>query len=108
MRQAGVHFLDFSRVVLIRALAGPIKSTFRSSFVVGNLVREEARTYFFDYVLPFRKHRTLDEQTWARVYEVCGGNPGLLQNCANEATARGSWAKGAACSPHKLRSRVSS
>jgi len=28
---------------------------------------------------------------WERVYEVCGGNPGLLYICASDAAAFGSW-----------------
>ena len=28
---------------------------------------------------------------WDRIYEVCGGNPGLLYICAGDAAAFGSW-----------------
>ena len=75
--------------------AGPIKSPFRSSFVLGNLSREEARTYFFDYLLPFRKHPCGASEAWERVYKVCGGNPGLLLKCTSKATALKSWELGA-------------
>ncbi len=85
------------------ARAGPIKSPFRDSFVLGNLTREEARTYFFDYVLPFRMHPPGASEAWERVYEVCGGNPGELLKCAGNAAARGSWDKGALCG-HMLHS----
>ncbi len=77
-------------------LAGPIKGPFRSSFVVGNLSREEARTYFFEHILPFRKHAPRGEsEAWERVYDVCGGNPGVLQLCASKAAALRSWELGA-------------
>ena len=77
------------------ARAGPIKGPFRSSCVLGNLSREEARTYFFVYVLPFRKHPPGETEAWERVYDVCGGNPGLLQLCASKAAALRSWELGA-------------
>ena len=63
--------------------------------MVGNLSREEARKYFFDYVLPFRQHPCGADAAWERVYEVCGGNPGLLQTCAGKAAALRSWEHGA-------------
>jgi len=31
---------------------------------------------------------------WLRVYEVCGGNIGLLERCARHAKIEGSWEKG--------------
>ena len=62
---------------------------------MGNLSREEAHTYFFNYVLPFRKHPCGADAAWERVYEVCGGNPGLLQTCAGKAAALNSWEHGA-------------
>ncbi len=65
--------------------------------MVGNLTREEARTYFFDYVLPFCKHPPGANEAWERVYEVCGGNPGLLLKCAGDGLAHGSWENGALC-----------
>jgi hypothetical protein len=65
--------------------------------VLGNLSREEARTYFFDYVLPFRNHQPGASEAWERVYEVCGGNPGLLLKCAGKAAALSSWELGALC-----------
>jgi hypothetical protein len=78
------------------ARAGPIKGPFRTPCVLGNLSREEARTYFFDYVLPFRKHAPSSaSEMWERVYDVCGGNPGLLQLCASKAAALRSWELGA-------------
>ena len=78
------------------ARTGPIKGPFRSSRVLGNLSREEARTYFFEHILPFRKHAPSSaSEAWERVYDVCGGNPGLLQLCASEAAALRSWEHGA-------------
>jgi hypothetical protein len=60
------------------------------------LSREEAHTFFFDYVLPFRMHAPSSaSEAWERVYEVCGGNPGLLQTCAGKAAALNSWEHGA-------------
>jgi hypothetical protein len=79
------------------ALAGPIKRSFCSSFMVGNLTREEARTYFFDYVLPFRELPPGANEKWERVYDVCGGNPGDLRNCALEVAKFRSWELGALC-----------
>jgi len=64
--------------------------------VLGNLSCEEARTYFFDYVLPFRKHAPSSaSEAWERIYRTCGGNPGLLQLCASKAAALRSWELGA-------------
>jgi hypothetical protein len=78
------------------ARAGPIKGPFRTSCVLGNLSREEARTYFFEHILPFRKHAPSSaSEAWERVYDVCGGNPGLLQLCVSEAAALRSWEHGA-------------
>ena len=62
---------------------------------MGNLSREEARKYFVNYVLPFRKHPPGANEAWERVYEVCGGNPGLLLKCTSKATALKSWELGA-------------
>ena len=75
--------------------AGSIKEEFRSSFVLGNLGREEAHAFFFGYVVPFFKNMPPQEpDTWDRVHSVCGGNPGLLRKCATEVSALGSWEKG--------------
>ena len=63
--------------------------------MLGNLSHEDARTYFFDYVLPFRKHPPGETEAWKRVYDVCGGNPGVLQLCASKAAALRSWELGA-------------
>ena len=81
------------------AVAGPIKGPFRVSRVVGNLTRKEAHTYFFDYVLPSCKHPRGANESWQRVYDVCGGNPGLLLICASEASAFDSWELGESCVP---------
>ena len=64
-------------------------------FWMGNLSRDEARTFFFDYVLPHYEHPPGEKEAWDRVYEVCGGNPGLLAKCAGAAAARASWNLGA-------------
>ena len=79
------------------AFAGPIKRPFRSSFVLGNLSREEARTCFFDYVLPSCQLPPGANEAWERVYEVCGGNPGELGTCAFEVAMFNSWELGALC-----------
>jgi hypothetical protein len=79
--------------------AGPITEPFRASCVVGNLSREEAHTYFFDHVLRSRNHPPLEKEAWPRVYEVCGGNPGLLQMCVTASIRLMSWEKGAECIP---------
>jgi hypothetical protein len=63
--------------------------------VVGNLTREEARTYFFDYVLPSCKLPPCANEAWGRVYEVCGGNPKELGTCAFEVAKFSSWKLGA-------------
>ena len=82
---------------LPRALVGPIKAPFRSSFVVGNLAREEARTFFLEYVVPFHALPPGASEAWERVYEVCGGNPQLLLMCVGDAAAYCSWELGALC-----------
>jgi hypothetical protein len=44
------------------------------------------------YVLPRFSGAPPDAcSAWGRVYEVCGGNPGLLYICASDAAAFGSW-----------------
>ena len=63
--------------------------------MVGNLTREEARIYFFKYVLPFHKLPPGANEAWERVYEVCGGCPGELGNCALEAAKNCDWDLGA-------------
>ena len=65
--------------------------------MVGNLASGEARTCFFDYILPFCKLPPGADAAWERVYEVCGGNPGLLRSCALEVTKFSSWKLGASC-----------
>ena len=78
-------------------LAGPIQTPFVSSVVVGNLNAEEARTFFMKHVAPFRKLPPGAHEAWPRVYEVCGGNPGLLRKCASEVARFRSWELGALC-----------
>jgi hypothetical protein len=77
------------------ARAGPIKGPFRTSCVLGNLSGKEAHSYFFNYVSPFHKHPPGATEAWERVYDVCGGNPGLLQLCASTAARFDSWELGA-------------
>ncbi len=90
--------LRLFHVSLLSLCAGPIKDPFRTSFVVGNLTGEEARTYFFDYVLPSAcKLPPGANEAWERVYEVCGGNPGLLGTCAFEVAKFSSWELGTQC-----------
>ena len=66
--------------------------------MVGNLCESEAKSFFETIVLPrfpgSLSHSCTDE-AWSRVYEVCGGNPGALASCAQEAHARRSWSSGA-------------
>jgi hypothetical protein len=59
------------------------------------LTCEEARTYFLEYVLPSCKIPPGANEAWERVYEVCGGNPGLLGTCAFEVAKFNSWELGA-------------
>jgi hypothetical protein len=61
---------------------------------MGDLSSEEARTFLFDHVLPsFPKAVPGASAAWERVYQVCGGNPGMLRNCAGEASVMG-WDRG--------------
>ena len=62
---------------------------------MGNLSREEARTFFFDHVLS-SKEAPGSSEAWDRVYEVCGGNPGALRNCAVNALTM-DWDEGEPC-----------
>ena len=91
--------LGFPIFIAYPAVTGPIKGPFRDIFVVGNLTREEARTYFFDYVMPFHEHPPGANEAWERVYEVCGGNPGLLGSCALKVAKFSSWELGASRMP---------
>ena len=78
--------------------AGPVKEDFRSTIVLGNLARDEAHALFLNYALPSITHLPPAEtDTFARVYEVCGGNPGLLNKCATEVAAKGCWEEGMYC-----------
>jgi hypothetical protein len=64
---------------------------------MGNLSFEEARTFLFDHVLPSYPLAVPGAiEAWKHVYEVCGGNPGMLRNCAGEASAFG-WDAGELC-----------
>ena len=65
--------------------------------MVGNLDREQAHTFFVNFVLPSNTHPPGADKAWQRVYEVCGGNPGLLFKCAGEAAAYDCWVKGTFC-----------
>jgi hypothetical protein len=85
-------------VAYSRSSAGPIKGPFRKSIVLGNLCEPEAKSFFETIVLPrFPSSLSLScsDEVWSRVYEVCGGNPGALASCAQEAHARRSWSSGA-------------
>ena len=62
---------------------------------MGNLSREDARTFFFDHVLSSKAAPGASE-AWDRVYEVCGGNPGALRNCAVNALTM-DWDEGEPC-----------
>ena len=62
---------------------------------MGNLLREEARTFFFNHVLSSNEAPGASE-AWDRVYEVCGGNPGALRNCAVNALTM-DWDEGELC-----------
>jgi hypothetical protein len=71
--------------------AGSVKEEFRDTLFLGNLSRDEAHSFFFQHVLPTFSHAPDSRGAWNRVYEVCGGNPGLLRKCASSAAAFGSW-----------------
>ena len=71
--------------------AGPVKEEFRDTLFLGNLSRDEAHSFFFQHVLPTFSYAPDSRGAWDRVYEVCGGNPGLLRKCASSAAAFGSW-----------------
>ena len=61
---------------------------------MGNLAPDEARTFFLDHVLPsYPKVAPGAHEAWQRVYQVCGGNPGLLRSCAGQASAM-DWYEG--------------
>ena len=61
---------------------------------MGNLSSTEARSFFFDCVLPaLPKVAPGASEAWDRVCEVCGGNPGALRNCASRASVM-DWGKG--------------
>jgi hypothetical protein len=75
--------------------AGPIKGQFRRKYTLGNLSREDAREFFFDHVLTSKEAPGASE-AWDRVYEVCGGNPGALRNCAGYALTM-DWDAGKLC-----------
>ena len=68
-----------------------MKEDFRETFFLGNLSRDEAHDFFLQHVLPMFSRAPACRDAWDRVYEVCGGNPGLLRKCASSATAFGSW-----------------
>jgi hypothetical protein len=71
-----------------------MKQPFRRTYTMGDLPSAEARTFFFEHVLPsFPKALPGASDAWERVYEVCGGNPGLLRNVAGLALAM-SWNEG--------------
>lgn len=62
---------------------------------MGNLSCSEARTFFFDHVLPaYPRVAPGASEAWDRVYAVCGGNPGALRKCAGRALTM-DWDKGA-------------
>ena len=68
-----------------------MKEEFRDTLFLGNLSRDEAHSFFFQHVLPTFSYAPDSRGAWDRVYEVCGGNPGLLRKCASSAAAFGSW-----------------
>ena len=68
-----------------------MKEEFRDTFFLGNLSRDEAHEFFLKHVLPCFSRAPDSREAWDRVYEVCGGNPGLLRKCASSAAASGSW-----------------
>jgi len=78
-------------LTVVLPLAGPVKQQFRLRLEIGNLGANDAHTYFIDHVLPTFVHPPCDEKTWARVYSVCGGNPGQLLHCAALAAACRDW-----------------
>ena len=68
-----------------------MKEEFRETIFLGNLSRDEAHEFFVQHVLPCFSRAPDSRDAWDRVYEVCGGNPGLLRKCASSAAAYGSW-----------------
>jgi hypothetical protein len=68
-----------------------VKEDFRETFFLGNLSRDEAHEFLVQHVLPTFSRAPDCHAAWDRIYEVCGGNPGLLRKCASSAAAFGSW-----------------
>ncbi|CAL8461928.1 g1459 [Coccomyxa elongata] len=64
-----------------------IRNTFYEDQVVGDFPAEEARKFF-----EMLKRRACNDDDWQKVYEVCGGNAGLLNRAALRST-RGSLAQ---------------
>ena len=58
-------------------------------FVESRMLCKKAPPSFFD-----QKDDGKQVDMWPRVYEVCGGNIGLLERCAMHAKRLGSWEKG--------------
>jgi hypothetical protein len=58
-------------------------------FVESLMLCNKAPSSFFDTTEDGEK---ID--MWPRVYEICGGNIGLLERCAEHANDNGSWEKG--------------
>ena len=81
--------------LLSLCFAGPIVAPFSNTYTIGNLSRDEARTFFFHHVLSSKEAPGAIE-AWDRVYEVCGGNPGALRNCATNALMM-DWEEGEPC-----------
>lgn len=75
--------------------AGPITALNRSIYFLGNPSKEEAHTYFFQNLLPtYPLAAPGVEEAWDRVYEVCGGNPGLLRIVASNQALSMDWNNG--------------
>jgi hypothetical protein len=65
--------------------------------VIGNLPEEEARAFMYGdgawpgLVKQYPGAPELTPELWAEVYAVCGGNPGLLEQSAEDAELFESW-----------------
>ena len=64
-----------------------MKAAFSTTFTMGDFSAEEARTFFFEYIIPsFPSYAAGASEAWGRVHKACGGNPGLLRKVAIEAS----------------------
>ena len=60
-----------------------------------------AAAAFYNYNLPFRKHPPGETEAWERVYDVCGGNPGMLQRAPARLQHSEAGSSVRACAAHR-------